>query len=168
MNEAKLPWYRHRWPWILMAGPAIVVVAGSVTAWIAVKTNDGLVEDNYYKVGLAVNQQLHQNKLAMELGLTADLSFVQSGNYIRVVMTGLQSAALPETLQLKLVHPTRKNEDQTLILHREAKQYVGQLASAPSIGRWNVILEDPVAGWRMDTIWDLRADQHVTFSAKPQ
>ena len=29
------PWYREPWPWILMAGPAIVVVAGFATLFIA-------------------------------------------------------------------------------------------------------------------------------------
>ena len=43
------PWYREPWPWILMAGPATVVVAGIVTAWIAVANQDPLVVDNYYK-----------------------------------------------------------------------------------------------------------------------
>lgn len=162
------PWYRHRWPWILMAGPAIVVVAGFITAWLAIKSNDGLVEDNYYKVGLAVNQQLHQKKLASELGLKADLSYVEEGSHVRVVLSGLQAGAMPEALELKLVHPTRKGEDQMLMLRREGKQYVGQLAAVPSVGRWNVVLEDPVAGWRMDTVWDMRADKNVTFSAKPQ
>ncbi len=151
-----------------MAGPAIVVVAGFVTAWLAIKSNDGLVEDNYYKVGLAVNQQLHQKKLAAELNLRADLAFVEPGGHIRVTLSGLQAAAMPDTLQLKLVHPTRKGEDQLLLLRREGKQYVGQLAATPSVGRWNVVLEDPVAGWRMDTVWDMRADRNVTFSAKPQ
>jgi hypothetical protein len=39
------PWYRHRWPWLLMLGPAIVVVAGIATAAIAVATADTLVSD---------------------------------------------------------------------------------------------------------------------------
>ena len=38
-----LPWYRHRWPWLLMSGPAIVVVAGIATTVIAVRTNDPMV-----------------------------------------------------------------------------------------------------------------------------
>jgi hypothetical protein len=42
---AKKPWYRHPWPWILMSGPAIVVVAGIFTAYLAVTTADGLVAD---------------------------------------------------------------------------------------------------------------------------
>jgi len=28
---ATKPWYRERWPWILMSGPAAVLVAGSAT-----------------------------------------------------------------------------------------------------------------------------------------
>ena len=150
-----------------MAGPTIVVVAGFVTAWLAIESNDGLVEDNYYKVGLAVNQQLQQKKLAAELGLRADLSFVEPGNQVRVVLSGIQSAAMPDSLQLKLIHPTRKGEDQQLQLQREGKQYVAQLPVLPGVGRWNILLEDPVAGWRMETIWDVRTDRHVTFAAKP-
>ena len=32
------PWYRQPWPWILMAGPAAVLVAGAITTWIAFST----------------------------------------------------------------------------------------------------------------------------------
>ncbi len=151
-----------------MAGPTIVIVAGFITAWLAIKSNDGLVEDNYYKVGLAVNQQLQQKKLAAELGLGAKLAYVETTQEIRISLSGLQPGALPDTLQLKLVHPTRKGEDQLINLRREGAQYVAQLPAAPSVGRWNVVLEDSVAGWRMDTVWDLRADRQVMFSAKPQ
>lgn len=151
-----------------MAGPLIVIVAGFVTAWLAIETNDGLVEDNYYKVGLAVNQQLQQKKLAVELGLKADLSFVEPGNQVRVTLSGLQPAAMPDSLELKLIHPTRKGEDQQLQLLRAGKQYVAQLPILPSAGRWHVLLEDPVAGWRMETVWDVRTDRNVTFTAKPR
>ena len=37
------PWYREPWPWILMSGPAAVVVAGSITAVIAIRTADPVV-----------------------------------------------------------------------------------------------------------------------------
>ena len=42
------PWYREPWPWIIMAGPATVVVAGVATAVIAFRGADGLVADDYY------------------------------------------------------------------------------------------------------------------------
>jgi hypothetical protein len=40
------PWYHHPWPWFLMLGPAIVVVAALATAVIAVKTADVIVSDD--------------------------------------------------------------------------------------------------------------------------
>jgi hypothetical protein len=46
MNDAAAkPWYHEPWPWILMSGPAIVVVAGIATAVIAVRTADPIVAD---------------------------------------------------------------------------------------------------------------------------
>mgnify|MGYP000916835605 FL=1 len=45
------PWYREPWPWLLMSGPGLVVIAGVVTAWIAFSGADGLVADDYYKQG---------------------------------------------------------------------------------------------------------------------
>jgi hypothetical protein len=56
-----------------MAGPAAVVVAGVVTAWIAVSTHDGLVADDYYKQGLAVNQKLARVDAAAAMGLEGRL-----------------------------------------------------------------------------------------------
>jgi hypothetical protein len=38
---ASTPWYRHRWPWLLMLGPAIVVIAGVATLALAIVTDDG-------------------------------------------------------------------------------------------------------------------------------
>ena len=70
-NTDGRPWYREPWPWILMTGPAIVVVAGFTTAFLAVKSNDGLVEDDYYKQGLEINQTLdrdHMRKWCSESG----------------------------------------------------------------------------------------------------
>jgi len=56
-NPAR-PWYRERWPWILMSCPAIVVVAGLGTAAIAVATADPLVTEDYYRKGLAINREI--------------------------------------------------------------------------------------------------------------
>ena len=43
------PWYRHFWPWFLMALPAAVVVAGLSTAYIAHEHADDLVVDEYWR-----------------------------------------------------------------------------------------------------------------------
>ena len=58
------PWYRQAWPWFLIAFPAIAVIAGAVTLWLAVSTSDGLVVDDYYKQGLAVQQTMARSQRA--------------------------------------------------------------------------------------------------------
>ena len=63
------PWYREPWPWLLMAGPAAVVVAGFATLWLAVSSNDGLVADDYYKQGLAINQTLQREALTRGMAI---------------------------------------------------------------------------------------------------
>ena len=43
------PWYREPWPWILMAGPVIVIVAGAFTMTLAFTHQDELVATDYYR-----------------------------------------------------------------------------------------------------------------------
>lgn len=52
------PWYRHGHVWLLISGPAAVVVAGLATAVIAVRGADPLVESDYYRRGIEINKAL--------------------------------------------------------------------------------------------------------------
>ena len=151
-----------------MAGPAIVIVAGFATAWLAIISNDGLVDDNYYKVGLAVNQELKQRQLAAELNINAQLSLGADMRSVDLVLNGLPKEALPDTLQLRLVHPTRKGEDQRINLVRSGNVYRGEISQSLGTGRWHVVIEDPLAGWRMDGNWDIQKNNAVVVFAKPQ
>lgn len=151
-----------------MAGPAIVIVAGFATAWLAIVSNDGLVDDNYYKVGLAVNQELKQRQLAAELNINAKLSLGADKRSVDLVLNGLPKEALPDMLQLRLVHPTRKGEDQRINLVRSGNVYRGEISQNLGTGRWHVVIEDPLAGWRMDGNWDIQKNNAVVVFAKPQ
>ena len=73
------PWYRQRWPWLLFAGPAIVVVAGLVTAWIAVVSDDGLIAEDYYKRGLLINKDLERTRQGDVLRMGAILRVAPGG-----------------------------------------------------------------------------------------
>lgn len=50
------PWWRHGHLWLVIAGPAIVVVASITTAVIAARGADKLVEDTPHQ-GVAVSRQ---------------------------------------------------------------------------------------------------------------
>lgn len=129
-----------------MAGPGVVVVAGIVTAWIAVATNDGLVADDYYKQGLAVNQVLARNDAAARMLLEAHLRFAAGRIELRLVSRA--AAELPVRARIKLAHPTRGGEDQDLLLTGEKGVYAGQM-SALGPGRWHVMVEDEAGTWRL-------------------
>ena len=52
------PWWKHGHVWLLIAGPATVIVAGVVTAFIAVRSPDPLVAEDYYRRGIEINKTL--------------------------------------------------------------------------------------------------------------
>ena len=161
LSAPPLPWYREPWPWILMSGPAVVVVAGLATAWLAITSADGLVDDDYYKQGLAVNQQKHRNQQADALGLQAEAVRGSDGTQLRVFLHGKEGVALAETLSMRITHPTRPGLDQKLTLVAEGPGlYVGRLA-APLAGRWHVALEDMGAQWRLYGDWNI--DKNATL-----
>ena len=151
LRDDNKPWYKETWPWILMAGPATVIVAGFVTLWLAIVSNDGLVADDYYKQGLAMNQRLQRDHYASDLGLRAD--FMRSGHRVRLMLATDRDAALPEALTLKLSHPTRAGQDQIVKMVSEGQGFYGGELTADVPGRWYVSIEDPSGKWRLQGDW---------------
>jgi uncharacterized protein len=144
------PWYREPWPWLLMAGPAVVVVAGIATAVIAIRTNDGVVAEDYYKQGLAVNRVKARDARAEALGMDADVQFNEEHDRVRVVLRG---GSRPESLTLRLVHPTRAGEDQVVALaHAGGGVYEARIAP-PGRGKWSLRIEDREGTWRIGKTW---------------
>lgn len=151
------PWYREPWIWFLAAGPLAVIAAGFVTLWLALTSDDGLVADDYYKQGLAINQALGGDRMATALGLRA---IVLAGpERVRVVLTG---SRMPAALRLRLSHPTRSGKDQVVVLPAAtAGVYEGSLPAAARAGpeqgrrtgRWRVLLEDAEKSWRLTGEW---------------
>jgi uncharacterized protein len=59
------PWWKYRYVWLIIAGPAAVVVAGFITLAIAIRVPDPVVADDYYRRGLEINKTLAEEKLLM-------------------------------------------------------------------------------------------------------
>jgi hypothetical protein len=51
------PWWRFGHVWLVLSGPAIVVVAGFVTLYLALSGADP-VDQNYYQKGIEINRTL--------------------------------------------------------------------------------------------------------------
>jgi hypothetical protein len=137
-------WYRERWPWLLMAGPFVVVVASLASAWIAVRSDDGVVAEDYYKQGLLINQKLARTAAAAERTPGATIAVGGDGG-VRVYLYG--AAQVPSRLQLTLGRPSERDHDRLVNLVRAHDgEWVGAMPElAP--GRWIVSLESEI--WRL-------------------
>jgi len=158
------PWYKQRWPWFLMAGPGIVIVAGFITLWLAVVSNDGLVTDDYYKQGLAVNQSLQRDHQAGSLGLQGDV--MRSGANLRLLLRADSDAGLPSEIVLKLAHPTRAGQDQLIKMTMEGPGFYSGMLVADISGRWLVSIEDPAAKWRLQGEWQVDSLEPLRLTAR--
>jgi hypothetical protein len=140
-------WYREPWPWILMAGPFIVVIAGIITAWLAISSSDGLVTDDYYKKGLAAGQTIAQSDRAKSLGVSAAVRV--SSEMLTIRLTAKDAGyVLPPALNVTVSHPTRAGLDQNKVLKLGAEGYSGQFR-LPASGHWLVLIEDDSKSWRL-------------------
>ena len=158
------PWYKDRWPWILMAGPAIVVVAGFITLWLAIQSDDGLVTDDYYKQGMTINQSLHRDHMASDLGLHADV--MKSGLGIRLLLAAEGDVKLPDVITLKLAHPTQAGRDQLVKMALEGQGFYSGNLVADISGRWLVSIEDPLGKWRLQGDWLAGSVEPLRLNAK--
>lgn len=150
VSRAEHPWYREPWPWALLAGPAIVVVAAMVTLWLAVTSDDGVVADDYYKRGLVINQELERARKAEAMRIGAVLEVTAAGT-LRLGLTGFDGdAAGPAAVRVKFAHATRAGLDRTVTLTRGPEgRYVGNVAPLPP-GRWLIAVETD--DWRLPAV----------------
>lgn len=143
-KNAGSPGYRHPWFWLILLLPAVSVVAGIALVVIAMRHQDSLVRDDWYKEGKVINQGIARDSAATRLDQRADFRIDELTGEIRVT---LKTPSTAPALTLLLSHPTQAVQDQTLTLQRrEDGQYHGLLVRAPE-GRFHVELGN--AEWRL-------------------
>ena len=54
-NVNKLPWWKFGHVWLVVSGPAVVVVASFITLYLAITRPDPVVTEDYYRKGLEIN-----------------------------------------------------------------------------------------------------------------
>jgi uncharacterized protein len=147
------PWYTQRWPWLLMLGPAVVVVAGGYTAWLAVSRQDALVVGDYYKQGKAINQDLRRDRVASAMKLALHSRYDAANGKLEGQLDG---AGVPVTapFRLLLAHPTLPERDRSVLV---VPGQDGRFSvSLPGLGaeRWQVVAEGARRDWRLERSWD--------------
>ncbi|MFG0632496.1 FixH family protein [Pseudomonas sp. xss_2] len=122
---ATSPWYKHLWPWIIIAILTTSVCLSLTMVSIAVRNPDNLVNDNYYEAGKGINRSLDRELLAQTLNLKARVYLDELTGEVELRLTGNSD---PQTLELNLISPTQPGKDRKVTLARsEPGRYVGQL-----------------------------------------
>ena len=159
-QRAALPWYRQAWPWLLIAPPAVAVVGGIATIVLAVKSADGVVAADYYKRGLAINEQLARSQRAQALGIRGTLTVqgIGGGDAVRLHLEAREPLPAVAALKLRLVHPGRSGADREALLARasvaadgRSAEFSGQWLDANPVRAavgWGIVLEG--RDWRID------------------
>jgi hypothetical protein len=154
-------WYAEPWVWLLIALPMTAVIGGMITIYLAVSTSDGLVVDDYYKRGKAINRDLARDEAAARYGLNASLVLYQ-GNAVRLQLSPV-NGAWPGSIRLRVLHPTRAGHDQVIELrHQDAGNYTGHITPLGA-GHWYIQLE--ADDWRLQGT--LRMPQTAPLRLEP-
>jgi hypothetical protein len=121
---APTPWYKQFWPWFLLGLLFMSIGVSSTFAVLAIRSADGMVQEDYYEHGRAINMVLAKQQRAHELNLAADLRIDPLTSDIIVQLDGDDR---PERLYLRLIFPTQDDRDQDLVLeHVRDGRYLGQ------------------------------------------
>jgi len=137
---AASPWYKHLWPWIIIAILACSVTLTLSMVTIAVNNPDNLVNDNYYEAGKGINRSLDRELLAQTLNLTGNSN--------------------PTTLELNLISPTQPEKDRKINLARSASEpgrYIGQVTDKVEGRRFVELL-----GVEGDRTWRMFEEEQVS------
>lgn len=163
MREDLKPWYRQFWPWFLIGLLLSSITFSLIYLALSIRYYDGSVGGDYYKRGLAINEQLAKQEHAQALGLRAQVLF---DNRTGDVVVDLAGESRPESLELALIFPTDSDFDRALTLeHVHEGRYTTTLEE-PLRHRWYLQLQ-PESGeqaeWRLTGEVSFPNDTPVTL-----
>ena len=137
----KTIWYREPLVWMLILIPFTAVVMGVVILVLAIRSNDGLVVDDYYRQGR--NQRTGARSRRGRARSPRVLAFDHAGRAtLRLVPRYVYGARAPQT---RCCTP-RAGFDRELTLERAADQRYRAALPALVPGHWYLQLE--VDDWR--------------------
>jgi len=145
--ESKRPWHREPWVWLLIAIPASAVVAGAVTLYLAIDSNDGLVEDDYYWRGKHINRVLARDDRAAQLGISATLAPGEAAGTLALQLEAADAGVLPSTLGVHWLHATRAGHDRVVTAQRQGPYTYVMALPELAAGRWHIQAEG--GDWRI-------------------
>lgn len=146
-NQAEKIWYKEPYVWMLIGFPVASILACIFLIFLAATTKDTLVRDNYYKDGLAYNQELAWDNKAKANDIRLEMKITDNTAQLTITNSRI---VLPTSLVLKLGHPTLKADDRDSLLQRKGqeKTYQGFIENLKD-GRYYIQIESLEQQWRV-------------------
>ncbi len=160
-QESVTRWYKEPMVWLVAGIPVLAVIWGGVMLTLALGTKDSLVSDSYYKDGVSYTENRAAFDAASRLQVEADVRF--STDEVRLQLHGFFDE-LPNTLQLKLIHPTLEERDLTLFLQKMADNSYAGVNEMPLPERRRLWLSSPEQGWQIRATELIMPEQVVSIS----
>ncbi|GAB3383454.1 FixH family protein [Massilia agri] len=162
--QASAPWYRHRWPWLLMIGPALVLVGGVVMIWLATMRPDAMVVGDYYKQGKAINQELRRDREATRRALAFETRYDPGQGKLRGRLLS-HGKPVVAPFHIRLAHPTQPERDRVLEALPDAGGRFTAAAPGLEATHWQVVVEGGARDWRLAGSWDWSKEATLEIEA---
>lgn len=160
-TQPQRPWYREPMVWLLIAVPTVAVIESFIFLAFAIVSDDGMVEDDYYRRGKEINRVLARDQAAASLGLESAIALNPAQHALEVRLTARQAMPWPEQVELKFLYATRSGLDRALILPRHADGTYRTPLPDLAPGHWNVQLA--AQGWRLTGSLHVPGAQQLTL-----
>lgn len=132
--------------WMVIAIPLSAVIVGMIMLTLAIRSDDGLVVDDYYKQGKEINRVLARSDEAARLGLVARIRFVEQ-DQVELSLDQIPGAPHKPEVTLSLLHRTRAGLDRKTTMRRFADGIYRGTMKLPESGVWAIQLE--ADSWRV-------------------
>lgn len=159
-QQQSKPWYKEPWPWILMSGPALVVVAAFITLSIAHDSMGDLVSDDYYKDGKHIDLNLQRDQEAVKRQVKAQIVLNPEHSAVKVFLEGNVDFNVP--VRLLFLHPAKQANDLKVDLKAVTQgengkaEYTATFPALSDARHWYVRVEDANGVWRVEDKWLVR------------
>jgi uncharacterized protein len=145
--DDKKPWYRHRWGLFVFGAPMVAAIASLGMVYISLHHADQMVDDNYYRDGLAINRDLAQIEKGKALGAMAAIRFNDEHVYVMLHTT---DKTIFDDMQIAMLHPVEKDLDVHVALHSVGNErYEGDLPAPLQKQKWYLRVSSASGGWQV-------------------
>ena len=131
-------WKQEPLVWMIIAIPFSAVIMGVFMITLAIRSDTGLVIDDYYKHGKEINRVLFRDQKAYQLGLAGRVEISAQGA-ITIQLDSEQALADYWPLEFKMIHATRPGLDQFFVIENPASMKQLRTLKPVSNGKLNLI-----------------------------